>query len=91
MIDPFSLAIYVCILFCTDYTHVIAIGNNEPNRLLQAFARYSAGGDGYVDPVAFDDVFVANNGTLEFSFVPMITVRAAIVLIGWLIHLVGII
>ena len=42
---------------------------------MAAFTRYSLGGDGYVDPVAFDNVFEFNNGNLELTFAPMITVR----------------
>eukprot|EP00904_Undaria_pinnatifida_P002403 jgi/Undpi1/12163/HiC_scaffold_5.g01839.m1 len=56
-----------------DYTHVIFIGANEPNRMLEAFARYAAGGAGYVDPVAFDDVFEIVDGVPSITFVPVIT------------------
>eukprot|EP00904_Undaria_pinnatifida_P002394 jgi/Undpi1/12155/HiC_scaffold_5.g01831.m1 len=55
-----------------DYTHVIAIGNNEPNRVLAAFNRYGLGGDGYVDPVAFENVFEVVDGVPSLTFEPMI-------------------
>ena len=42
---------------------------------MDAFSRYSLGGVGYVDAVAFDNVFESINGTLELAFVPAITVR----------------
>lgn len=63
------------VLLLTDYTHVIFIGANEPTRMLSALARYNAGGAGYVDPVAFDDVFEFVDGVPSVTFVPMITVR----------------
>lgn len=44
-----------------DYTHVIFIGTNELNRVVQAITRYALGatlvGPTYQDPVAFDRVF----------------------------------
>lgn len=43
--------------------------------MLEAFARYAAGGAGYVDPVAFDDVFEIVDGVPSITFVPVITVR----------------
>lgn len=57
------------------HPHHCHIGRNEPTRLLDAFSRYSLGGVGYVDAVAFDNVFESINGTLELAFVPAITVR----------------
>lgn len=58
-----------------DYTHVIALGSNEPNRVLDAVTRYSIGGAGYVDPVAFENVFEIVNGVPSLTFEPMIRVR----------------
>ncbi|CAN0082397.1 unnamed protein product [Ectocarpus sp. 6 AP-2014] len=46
-----------------DYTHVIFIGTNELNRVVEAITRYSIGGEGYEDPVAFDKVFEVNATT----------------------------
>lgn len=44
-----------------DYTHVIFIGTNELNRVIQAITRYTIGaaliGPTYQDPVDFDRVF----------------------------------
>ncbi|CAM9971094.1 unnamed protein product [Scytosiphon promiscuus] len=40
-----------------DYTHVIFIGANDLFRAVDAITRYSLGGEGYVDPVDFDNVF----------------------------------
>ncbi|CAM9813602.1 unnamed protein product [Ectocarpus sp. 4 AP-2014] len=40
-----------------DYTHVVFIGANELNRVVEAITRYSTGGQGYQDPVAFEKVF----------------------------------
>lgn len=68
-------------MFHTDYTHIVLIGANDLSRALEAFLRYSAGGDGYVDPVAFEDVATVVNGTLEFTFVPAITVSAPLLLL----------
>ena len=67
----------LCLALCTDYTHVIAIGNNEPNRVLAAFNRYGLGGDGYVDPVAFENVFEIVDGVPSLTFEPMIRVRGS--------------
>eukprot|EP00904_Undaria_pinnatifida_P002392 jgi/Undpi1/12153/HiC_scaffold_5.g01829.m1 len=55
-----------------DYTHVIVIGNNEPGRVLAALNRYGLGGDGYVDPVAFENVFEIVDGVPSLTFEPMI-------------------
>lgn len=50
-----------CHLRRVDYTHVIFIGTNELNRVVQAITRYALGaaivGPGYQDPVDFDRVF----------------------------------
>lgn len=69
-----------------DYTHVIFIGINELIMAAAAVTRYSIGGDGYQDPVAFDKVFEVNvttglpvfdeNGLPVPTFTPMIEVRA---------------
>ncbi|CAM9491960.1 unnamed protein product [Ectocarpus sp. 12 AP-2014] len=65
-----------------DYTHVIFIGINEPIMAAAAVTRYSIGGEGYQDPVAFDKVFEVNattglpvfdeNGLPVPTFTPMI-------------------
>ncbi|CAM9756137.1 unnamed protein product [Scytosiphon promiscuus] len=57
-----------------DYTHVIFIGTNELSRVVQAITRYSLGGEGYVDPVAFGNVFEldAETGLPVPTFEPMI-------------------
>ena len=60
---------------CTGYTHVIAIGANDMNRVLAAVNRYGIGGDGYVDPVAFENVFEVVDGVPSPTFEPMIRVR----------------
>ena len=36
--------------------------------------RYTAGGDGYVDPVAFEDVFEIIDGVPTLTFAPMMRV-----------------
>ncbi|CAM9982631.1 unnamed protein product, partial [Ectocarpus fasciculatus] len=60
-----------------DYTHVVFIGSNELIRVAQAFGRYSIGGEGYVDPVAFDKVFEVNATTgfpvFDESGLPVLT------------------
>ncbi|CBJ32467.1 expressed unknown protein [Ectocarpus siliculosus] len=65
-----------------DYTHVIFIGINELIMAAAAVTRYSIGGEGYQDPVAFDKVFEVNattglpvldeNGLPVPTFTPMI-------------------
>ena len=60
---------------CPDYTHVIALGGNEPIRVLQAIARYTIGGTGYEDPVAFADVLEFVNEVPTPTFEPVIAVR----------------
>ncbi|CAM9737497.1 unnamed protein product [Ectocarpus sp. 4 AP-2014] len=65
-----------------DYTHVIFIGINELIMAAAAVTRYSIGGEGYQDPVAFDKVFEVNattglpvfdeNGLPIPTFTPMI-------------------
>ena len=62
---------------CTDYTHVIVIGANDLAELFQAFGRYTLGGDGYVDPVAFEDVFDVIDGVPTLSFAPVKKVGGA--------------
>lgn len=62
---------------CSDYTHVIIIGGIELFRVLQAAARYALGGEGYVDPVAFENVFEVVDGIPTPTFEPVVTVR------GW--------
>ena len=62
---------------CTDYTHVISIGANDFAELLWAFGRYIIGGDGYVDPVAFEDVFEVIDGIPTLSFTPVKKVGGA--------------
>ena len=61
----------------TDYTHIIIIGSNELRRLFSAFSRYTLGGEGYVDPVAFENVFEVEDGVPSLTFEPMITVRGS--------------
>ena len=61
----------------TDYTHIINIGNNDIKELLWAFSRYTIGGDGYVDLVAFEDVFEVIDGVLSLTFAPMMRVGGA--------------
>lgn len=51
------------------------IGSIEPTRVLEAYARYTAGGDGYVDPVAYENVFEDVDGVPTLTFAPMIRVR----------------
>ena len=73
------------LLCLPDYTHVVFIGSNELIRVAQAFGRYSIGGEGYVDPVAFDKVFEVNattgfpvfdeSGLPVLTFTPMVEVR----------------
>lgn len=46
----------------------------------EAITRYSLGGDGYVDPVPFENVFEIVNGTVQVTFVPFITVSVALAL-----------
>ena len=68
-----------------DYTHVIYIGSNELGAAVRAITRYSIGGAGYQDPVAFDKVFevdaetgfpvVDDDGLPVPTFQPMIEVR----------------
>ncbi|CAM9275156.1 unnamed protein product [Laminaria digitata] len=55
-----------------DYTHIVFIGANEPSRLLQAVLRYTLGGVGYVDPVAFENVFELKGQTPSLTFGPMV-------------------
>lgn len=66
-----------CSCCCTDYTHVIFIGTNELSRVIEAITRYTLGGEGYVDPVDFFDVFEldADTGLPSPTFEPMIQVR----------------
>lgn len=60
---------------CSGYSHIIAIGGNEPSSLLDAVTRYTIGGAGYVDPVAFENVFEVVDGVPTLTFEPMIRVR----------------
>lgn len=46
--------------------------------MLDAVTRYGMGGDGYVDPVAFESVFEIVNGVPVLTFEPMIRVRGDI-------------
>ncbi|CAN0244602.1 unnamed protein product [Scytosiphon promiscuus] len=57
-----------------DYTHVIFIGSNDPGGAADAITRYSLGGEGYVDPVDFDNVFEldAETGLPVATFEPVI-------------------
>ena len=66
-----------CRADCTDYTHVIIIGGNDLAELFWAFGRYILGGDGYVDPVAFEDVFEVIDGVPTLSFAPVKKVGGA--------------
>ena len=43
--------------------------------MLDAVTRYGMGGDGYVDPVAFENVFEIVDGVPALTFEPMIRVR----------------
>lgn len=60
-----------------DYTHVILIGANELGALSSAVSRYDAGGAGYVDPVAFENVFEVVDGIRTITFAPMMRVSAS--------------
>lgn len=53
-----------------DYTHIINIGNNDFGGLVSAAERYAAGGAGYVDPVAFENVFEVVDGVPTLTFAP---------------------
>ena len=72
-----------------DYTHIVAIGGYEPAQLLSALARYTAGGTGYVDPVAFEDVFEVTDGVPTLTFAPMIRVSGSGVFCGTRRHIMG--
>ena len=59
----------------TDHTHIIFTGSNDLSGFLQAASRYSIGEDGYVDPVAFDNVFEFVNGFPSLTVWPVVRVR----------------
>lgn len=61
---------HLLLLRRTDYTHVIFLGSNELNRVVQAITRYSLapalGLANYQDPVAFDMVFEVRSASFRF-------------------------
>lgn len=67
-----------CHAWCPDYTHIIFVGANDLGNLALALSRYQIGGAGYVDPVAFENVFEVVNGVPSPTFEPLIRVRAAL-------------
>lgn len=66
------------LLRCPDYTRFIVIGGNEPTEVFSAAGRYAIGGDGYVDPVAFENVFEVVDGIPHITFEPVIRVRGTV-------------
>lgn len=52
------------------------MGTNDMNNLILAASRYNAGGVGYVDPVAFENVFEVVDGVPGLTFEPMVRVRS---------------
>lgn len=59
-----------------DHTHIIAAGFNDIAGMLEAVSRYRMGGGaGYVDPVAFENVFDIVEGVPQPTFEPVIRVR----------------
>ncbi|CAM9307731.1 unnamed protein product [Ectocarpus fasciculatus] len=56
-----------------DYTHVVYIGNEDINTHSAAVDRYAIGGEGYVDPVPFDQLYdVTDDGTATLTYEPVI-------------------
>ena len=66
------------LLWRIDYTHVINIGGNDLEGLRSAAGRYEAGGAGYVDPVAFENVFEDIEGVPTLTFAPLLRVSGLI-------------
>lgn len=64
-------------LLSTDHTHIIATGFNDIAGMLEAVSRYGMGGAGYVDPVAFENVFKMVDGAPRPTFEPVIRVRVS--------------
>ncbi|CAM9196585.1 unnamed protein product [Laminaria digitata] len=52
------------------YTHVINIGNNDMGAVFSALNRFTIGGAGYVDPVAFENVFEVIDGVPTLTLAP---------------------
>lgn len=53
------------------------MGNNDMGGLFSAMERYTAGGAGYVDPVAFENVFEDIDGVPTLTFAPVMRVSGA--------------
>lgn len=53
------------------------MGANDLGALIGALGRYTAGGAGYVDPVAFENVFDIVDGVPTLTFAPVMRVSAS--------------